>query len=120
MDNGTDAFILQHPTGLSINGLGFDDNNAGAGNIQPRNICMIALFGNGGNYSLVATDQSYGVPSGTYMNHYYGNCGVGTCSTCTNDHIFTPGESINSVAQGNSCGGDGDTDSGWTELYCYF
>lgn len=110
-------------TALQYNGHTFDDDNQIAGNINSKNYCLLALYGNmSSSYLFVPNGNSYTVKNsgGTSQTHFFGRCGAGECATCTNDHILTAGEDFNNFSKGDSCAGNTDTDQPATELWCYW
>jgi len=108
--------------GLKYKYYGFDDNDGTRGKIGPRNICMLAAFGEGNSVpsGCEATTSSYAKSSGSDITeHWFGR----SSSSCSyNSRLFSAGSTItwSQFSKGNSCGNDGDRDSAMTELVCYF
>lgn len=111
---------------LRWDGRTFDDNRQERGNIQPRNICMLARYGNKGTITTVATEESYGSvvqKVADDQNHWYGHCSMGSDSQkncCSNAFLLQSGFDWDGFAKGNSCAGDSDKDRPLGSVYCVF
>jgi hypothetical protein len=115
------GFKLTQPAGLTFNRHSFDDNNVEAGNSQPINVCLLALYGNAGVYARVPNASSFAVADGPPTRHFFGDCGFkDSCSRCLNSDIVQNGVDFGSFAKGQSCESDVDLDSAWTELSCFW
>jgi hypothetical protein len=94
------GFKLENAAGLRFNGISFDDNQNGKGSYQAQNVCMLARYGNKGDFGSRGspTDQCKGTTGGTIKGpHYYGEGPANTlpclvalmCPQCNCIHTHT-------------------------------
>merc|ERR1712127_1112628 len=126
---GKEGFILENDHGLrwGPKELGFDDNRLSAGEYNGQNYCMLAKYGNKGKFSSkdFPSSRSYlkTASAADSQKHFYGNCAKGSKSEqscCTNARHIPSGFDWSTLATGNSCSGDSDTDRPSKTLICYF
>lgn len=104
----------------------WDDDDHTAGNLGPRNVCLLAKYGDGGAYRPdIPTRKSYAelAHSSIRAPHYFGNCRAGTCDDCYNSNLMHPGTQWSKVIGiGDTCkgGNEGHVDTAWARLVCYF
>ncbi len=117
------GFAIRNKGGLRFLGRTFDDNKMGKGSIQVQNVCLLAKYGNGGQYGSrgMPSGQSMAVGGGPRGPHWFGNCNPSDpCAKCSNSKIMDQGADFGAFAHGNKCAGDHDLDGAWTEVQCYF
>jgi len=111
---------------LHFMGNSFDDQHTTRGNITPRNVCALAIYGNrAASYTDqgTPTEESYGTLSQTLAcPHWAGNCCTRTgCDACTNYAYLSPDQDWNDFSKGNHviCDIDDiDTDLCWSSVIC--
>jgi hypothetical protein len=69
------GFKLENAVGLRFNGMSFDDNQNGKGSYQAQNVCLLARYGNKGDFGKKGfpSDESKAKTGGKIKGpHYYG------------------------------------------------
>uniref|UniRef100_A0A7S0VGN6 Uncharacterized protein n=1 Tax=Hemiselmis tepida TaxID=464990 RepID=A0A7S0VGN6_9CRYP len=124
LPGGKKGFRLYNPGGITFDGYTFDDSNNGPGSQQVLNVCMLARYGNKGDYGAAGAAKATSLAltaRGTVKGpHFYGACSEGGCGACSNNGLLPPGADWRMLAIGNSCNGDHDLDRAWAGVECHF
>ena len=119
----TTGFMLYNSGGIHFNGLSFDDNKSGKDSFQAQNVCLLARYGNQGEYGSKGWPRanSRGILGALQGPHYFGNCKKGSdCEKCSNSKLMAPGQDFGDYSIGNKCKGDKDLDNVWIGVKCYY
>ncbi len=98
------GFALKNKGGLRFIGHTFDDNHMGVGEIQVQNVCLLAKYGNAGQYGDrgMPSAQSKATGGGPNGPHFFGNCNPNDrCGKCSNSKLMEAGADFGSFAHGN-------------------
>jgi hypothetical protein len=123
------GFKLINDDGLRYGAYTFDASKLTAGSNQPRNMCALARYGNGGvvnpRSSPIASAKSYATlaATGKPQQHWYGSCANGDSKEgqcCANANLLDGKIDWDSFSHGSTCAGNTETNQVVEELSCIF